>query len=228
MFGPVIGLSAVLGPIVGGALIAANAFGSGWRLIFFVNLPLGLIAAIGALRLMPESRSPKPPSLDLVGTLLAALGMGLLIYPLIQGREAGWPVWTYLMVAGSAASFAALGLWGRRERRRGRDPLIEASIFKHRAYSAGLGTIIVFFGGMIGTLLVLTLFLQLGEHFSAIHAGVTLAPFAVGTAIGATLAGALLVPRFGRTVLQVACVILAAACCGCATRCKPTGSTPAR
>jgi hypothetical protein len=63
---------------------------------------------------------------------------------------------------------------------------------------------------MIGTLLVLTLFLQLGEHFSAIHAGVTLAPFAVGTAVGATLAGALLVPRFGRTVLQLACVILAA------------------
>ena len=62
VFGPVIGLSAVLGPIVGGALIAANAFGSGWRLIFFVNLPLGLIAAIGALRLMPESRSPKPPT----------------------------------------------------------------------------------------------------------------------------------------------------------------------
>ena len=210
VFGPVIGLSAVLGPIVGGALIAANAFGSGWRLIFFVNLPLGLIAAIGAARIMPESRSPKPPSLDVVGTLLAALGMGLLIYPLIQGREAGWPAWTYVMIAGSVASFAALGVWGRRERRSARDPLIEASIFKHRSYSAGLGTIVVFFAGMIGTLLVLTLFLQLGEHFSAIHAGVTLAPFAVGTAIGATLAGALLVPRFGRTVLQVACVIMAA------------------
>ena len=210
VFGPVIGLSAVLGPIVGGALIAANAHGSGWRLIFFVNLPLGLIAAIGALRVMPESRSPKPPTLDVAGTVLAALAMGLLIYPLIQGREAGWPAWTYVMIAGSAASFAALGLWGRRERRRGRDPLIEASIFKHRSYSAGLATIIVFFGGMIGTLLVLTLFLQLGEHFSPIHAGVTLAPFAVGTAIGATLAGALLVPRFGRAVLQAACVILAA------------------
>lgn len=210
VFGPVIGLSAVLGPIVGGALIAANAFGSGWRLIFFVNLPLGLIAAIGAVRLMPESRSPRPPSLDVVGTLLAALGMGLLIYPLIQGREAGWPAWTYLMIAASALSFALMGLWGRWERRRGRDPLIEASIFKHRSYSAGLATIVVFFAGMIGTLLVLTLFLQLGEHFSAIHAGVTLAPFAVGTAIGATLAGALLVPKFGRTVLQVACVVMAA------------------
>ena len=106
---------------------------------------------------MPESRSPKPPTLDLGGTMLAALGMGLLIYPLIQGREAGWPAWTYVMIAGSAVSFAAVGLWGRRERRRGRDPLIEASIFKHRSYSAGLATIVVFFGGMIGTLLVLTL-----------------------------------------------------------------------
>jgi MFS family permease len=206
----VIGLSAVLGPIAGGALIAANAFGSGWRLIFFVNLPLGLIAAIGAARLMPESRSPKPPSLDIVGTLFAALGMGLLIYPLIQGREADWPAWTYLMIAASAASFALLAVWLRRERQRGHDPLIEASIFKHRAYTAGLATIVVFFAGMIGTLLVLTLFLQLGQHFSAIHAGVTLAPFAVGSAIGATLAGALLVPRFGRLVLQFACLILAA------------------
>jgi EmrB/QacA subfamily drug resistance transporter len=209
LFGPVIGLSAVLGPIVGGALIAANAFGTGWRLIFFINLPLGLIAAIGAARVMPESRAPSRPHLDLVGTALAALGMGLLIYPLIQGREAGWPAWTYAMIAASAVSFGLLVVWSRRVRRLGRDPLIEASIFANRAYTTGLATIVVFMTGMIGTLLVLTLFLQLGAHFSAIHAGLTLAPFALGSAIGATLAGAFLVPRFGRRVLQVACVVLA-------------------
>ncbi|HTU86778.1 MAG TPA: MFS transporter [Solirubrobacteraceae bacterium] len=209
VFGPVIGASAVLGPILGGALIAANVFGSGWRLIFFVNLPLGLIAALGAARLMPESRAVKPPRLDLVGTVLAALGMGLLIYPLIQGQQAGWPVWTYLMGAGSALTFALLVVWSRRQRRAGNDPLVEASIFSHRPYSAGLATIVVFFAGMIGTLLTLTLFLQLGEHFTAIHAGLTLAPFAVGTAAGATLAGALLVPRFGRSVLQAATLVIA-------------------
>jgi MFS family permease len=107
VFGPVIGLSAVLGPILGGSLIAANAFGSGWRLIFLVNLPLGMVAAIGAARLMPESRAPRRGDLDLVGTALAAVGMGLLIYPLIQGREDGWPAWTYLMVADSVASFGS-------------------------------------------------------------------------------------------------------------------------
>jgi EmrB/QacA subfamily drug resistance transporter len=213
LFGPVIGLSAVLGPILGGALIAANAFGSGWRLIFFVNLPLGLIAALGAARLMPaggpESRAARPPRLDGVGTALAALGMGLLVYPLIQGQEADWPAWTYLMGAGSALTFGLLVLWSRRQRRIGKDPLVEASIFAHRPYTAGLATIVVFFAGMIGTLLVLTLFLQLGEHFTAIHAGLTLAPFAFGSALGATLAGALLVPRFGRTVLQAATVVIA-------------------
>ena len=75
--------------------------------MFFVNLPLGLIAAIGAARLMPESRAARRPTLDLVGTLIAAAGMGLLIYPLIQGREAGWPPWTYLMMAASVVAFAA-------------------------------------------------------------------------------------------------------------------------
>jgi EmrB/QacA subfamily drug resistance transporter len=209
VFGPVIGASAVLGPILGGALIAANAFGTGWRLIFFVNLPLGLIAALGAARLMPESRAARPPRLDVVGIVLAALGMGLLVYPLIQGQEAGWPFWTYLMGAGSAGAFGLLVLWSRRQRRTGKDPLIESSIFSHRSYTAGLVTIVVFFAGMIGTLLVLTLFLQLGEHFTAIHAGLTLAPFAVGTAIGATLAGAVLVPRLGRTTLQAATVVMA-------------------
>jgi MFS family permease len=94
IFGPVIGLSAVLGPIVGGALIDANLLGSGWRLVFFVNLPLGVIAAIGAARLIPDVRATSAPRLDLVGTALAALGMALLVYPLIQGREAGWPAWT--------------------------------------------------------------------------------------------------------------------------------------
>jgi len=209
IFGPVIGLSAVLGPIIGGALVDADLFGSGWRLIFFVNLPLGLIAALGASRLIPESRAPNRPRLDLVGTGLAALGMGLLIYPLIQGREAGWPAWTYLMIAGSGLSFAALAVWSRTVRRRGGDPLVEASIFSHRAYTAGISMIVVFFAGMIGTLLVLTLFMQFGMRFSAIHAGLTLAPFAAGMAVGAVLGAAVLVPRLGRVTLQIGAVIAA-------------------
>jgi EmrB/QacA subfamily drug resistance transporter len=207
VFGPVIGLSAVLGPIVGGALVSADAFGTGWRLIFFVNLPLGLAAAIGAVCLIPESRVPRPPRLDVVGAGLAAAAMGLLVYPLIEGRAAGWPAWTYLMGAGSLVALGALALWVRSAPRHGRDPLVVTSVFSHRAYTAGLGSILVFFAAMSGTLLTITLFLQFGEHFSPIHAGLTLAPFAFGAAAGAALAGAVLAPRFGRPVLQVGAIV---------------------
>jgi MFS family permease len=87
--------------------------------------------------------------------------------------------------------------------------LVEAGVFRHRAYTAGLATIVVLFAGMIGMLLVLTLFLQFGEQFSAIHAGLTIAPFALGTAVGAALGAAVLVPRFGRLVLQLATLVMA-------------------
>ena len=113
------------------------------------------------------------------------------------------------MITGSLVAFAALAAWSRRVRGAGGDPLIESSIFRHRAYTAGVAGIVVFFAGMIGMLLVLTLFLQFGEHFSAIHAGITLAPFALGMALGAALAGAILAPRFGRAVLQLGAVLMA-------------------
>lgn len=210
LFSPVIAGSAVLGPILGGALLAANLFGSGWRLIFVINLPLGLIAAIGAARLMPESRADRRPTLDVGGAILAALAMGLLVYPLIQGRQASWPPWAYAMMIASIAALGMLVLWSRRAARAGRDALIEASILSRRQYTTGLGAILVFYTGMMGTLLVVTLFLQLGEHFSAIHAGLTVASFAFGISIGAVLAAALLVPRLGRVVLQLGAIIFAA------------------
>jgi len=209
VFGPVIGLSAVLGPIAGGALVSLDAFGTGWRLIFLVNLPLAIAAAIGAAGIMPESSAPRTPRPDGPGTLLCAAAMGLLVYPLIQGRQAGWPPWTYLMMAASVLAAGLLAGWSRRQARRGHGTLIETSVFRHRGYSAGLACVVVFFAGMTGTLLTLTLYLQFGEHFSAIHAGLTLAPFAAGSAVGAVTAATVIVPRLGRGALQVAAVLIA-------------------
>lgn len=210
VFGPVIGLSAVLGPIVGGVLIDADVFSAGWRTIFLVNLPLGLAAAIGAARLLPDRREVTRPRLDVVGAVIVAAAMGMLVYPLIDGREAGWPAWTYLMLAASAVLFALLVTWTRRVRRAGDDPLVEPGIFGHRGYTAGLLSSVVFFAGLAGSLLVLTLFLQFGAHYSAVHAGVTLAPFAVGSAAGAALAATVLVKRLGRTTLHVGVAVEAA------------------
>ena len=99
LFGPVIGLSAVFGPLIGGALVDWNLFGSGWRLVFLVNVPIGVGAVVAGLRLLPHSERDRNIQLDLLGTALVALFAILLVYPLIEGRDHGWPWWTYASMA---------------------------------------------------------------------------------------------------------------------------------
>ncbi len=202
VFGPVMGSAALLGPIVGGGLIGLDLFGSGWRAVFLINLPLGIAAIAGALRVVPETREVHAARLDLGGVGLVSLASILLVYPLIQGRELGWPLWTYASMAASLVALALLRRHLAARERRGLDPLVTASVFGHRGYSAGLLVLTLFFAGMIGSVLALTLFLQIGQHYSAIHAGLTLIPFSLGVAIAAPLASEVLAPRFGRKVIQ--------------------------
>jgi EmrB/QacA subfamily drug resistance transporter len=210
LFGPVIGLSAVLGPVIGGALVD----GPGWRSIFLVNIPVGIAALAGSARLLPESRAERRPTLDLGGAALVSVAAGLLIYPLIQGREAGWPAWTFASIGASAIALVAFVLLERRRERAGRSPLVTMSLFRKRAFSAGLVTALVFFAGMIGLMLTFTLYLQLGQGFSAIHAGLALVPWSLGTAIGAGLGAGLLGPRFGRPTLHAGLLVMLAGVIG--------------
>jgi len=208
LFGPVIGLSAVLGPVLGGVLVEADLFGTGWRLIFLVNLPLAAAALIMGARLLPESRSEHPPTLDLLGAALVTVAAGLLIYPLIQGREAGWPAWTFASMAAALAMLAVFVAVERRRERAGVSPLVTMSLFRKRAFSAGLACALVFFAGMIGLMLVFSLYLQLGLGFGAAHAGVAFIPWSLGTAVGAGLGAGLLAPRFGRPTLHAGALVM--------------------
>jgi EmrB/QacA subfamily drug resistance transporter len=202
LFGPVIGGSAVLGPVVGGLLVDGDVFGTGWRMIFLVNVPVGIAALVFGLRLLPESRAPQRPALDLGGAALMTIAAGLLIYPLIQGRESGWPTWAFVSMAASVVVLVAFVLLERRRERAGVSPLVTPSLFRKRAFSAGLVTALVFFAGMIGLMLTFMLYLQVGEGYSAIEAGLAMVPWSLGTAIGAGLGAGLLGPRFGRPTLH--------------------------
>ena len=204
LFGPVMGLSAVAGPILAGVLIDANWFGAGWRMIFFINVPIGIAALVGALRFMPELKTPGASRLDAAGVILVSLASGLLIYPLVQGRELGWPVWSILMMIASVPTFA---LFGWRERRSG-NPVIDPSLFRSRGYVAGLGVITTFFLAMSGFMLVFNLFTQLGLHYSPLKAGLAMVPFSLGIAIGAPLSGGLLAPKLGRKALQLGVAVM--------------------
>jgi EmrB/QacA subfamily drug resistance transporter len=204
-FGPVMGLSAVLGPVLSGVLVDADLFGLGWRMIFLINLPVGLFAILGARRFMPEVRAGSGARLDPLGTLLLITGCLLLFYPLVQGRELGWPAWTFAMMAGAVVVFGAFGL----SERRGKEPVIAPGLFRHRGYVGGLFVIMTFVGAMIGFMLVFNAFTQYGLGYDALHAGLALVPWSLGIAVGAPLGGALLAPRLGRGCLQIGMLVAA-------------------
>ena len=203
LFGPVIGLSAVVAPALGGFLVGLGS----WRWVFIVNLPLGALAVALALRLVPEDRAARPPQVDGTGAALVTVAATALILPLIQGRELGWPAWTFVSMAASLVLFAAFGRHIVRRTRAGADPLVTPRMFRRRGYSGGLAVILVFFGGMIALMLTFTLHLQLGLGFSATHAGLTLIPLSLAMAVGAGLSGGVLAPRFGRHVLHAGLLV---------------------
>src|SRR6204780_4127113 len=205
-FGPMMGLSILAAPILAGALIEANLWGIGWRLVFLINVPIGIAAFAGAVRVLPRTVAHPGIRLDTVGMVLIGVALTAIIYPLIQGRAAGWPAWTFVSLGAGAVLLGAFALW---ERRRPSDPLIDPGLLANRTYTSGGLVALAFFGAFGGLLLCVSLFAQLGEHFSPIHAGLSLIAMVVGMIVGMG-AGTALVGRLGRHLLHVGVAIVAA------------------
>jgi EmrB/QacA subfamily drug resistance transporter len=212
-FGPIMGLASVGGPILAGWLLHLNPFGTEWRSIFLINVPIGVAAWLLGWRYLPHhTGEDRNTRLDPIGVTLLTLASALLIIPLVEGRELGWPTWTYAMMAGSVV---ALALFVASERRNPH-PVIAPSLFRKRSFVVGLIVVAGFFAAQNGFLLAFNLLLQLGLHWSPLDSGLALIPWALGSAVGAGLAGAVLVAKLGRATLQLglgcAAVGLAALC----------------
>ncbi|GGS08491.1 MFS transporter [Streptomyces aureoverticillatus] len=207
--GPVMGLAAVTGPMVGGALTQADVWGSSWRAVFLINVPLG-VAVLAATPLLREDRAVRRPRLDHAGTALAVLGSGLLVHPLIQGGAHGWPGPRWAMLAAGAAVLAGFAAHQRRRARGGRSPLVEPSLFADRGFTAALVSGALFFAVVGGLMLVTVAQLQLGLHRDVLAAGFTLLPWSVAMALSSWAAGAWLVPRYGARVMKAGLLALLA------------------
>src|SRR5216683_6317992 len=201
-FGVTAGLGTVSGPLIGGLLIQHNLFGLTWRPIFLINVPVGILAVIMSAVLVRESRSPQPPKLGPVGVVLVSAALLLLLYPLVQGRQLGWPGWTFVSMAASAPVFALFVWWEQVKTRRDGSPLVPLRLFGHPEFSVGMAIAMTFFLGIASFGLVLTLFLQLGLGFTPLHAGLSFLPFSLGVLVSSG-AAARLAPRFGRGVTLV-------------------------
>ena len=203
VFGILGGAAAVAGPLVGGLLIEADLFGLGWRMIFLVNLPFGIVLLYGVRRVLPATRSGLNPRLDVPGNILVMLLFASVLVPLVEGRALGWPAWCLVVLALSPLLlFATVRYSSRRAKRHG-SALLVTELFVQRAYSIGVGLAGLFQACMAGTLFVLTLALQNGLGFSAGKVGIVHVPFAIGVAAGIGVLARRVLPRLGPVVILI-------------------------
>jgi EmrB/QacA subfamily drug resistance transporter len=144
LFGAIVGLGAVSGPLLGALLTEWNLFGLEWRPIFLINLPVGIAGLILGSRFITESKAPRALKLDLVGVALVTLGLLMLLYPLTRGDELGWPAWGFVSMSGSIGVFSALVAYEKRKAARDGSPLVELSLFEVKSFAAGIAVQTVF------------------------------------------------------------------------------------
>ena len=209
VLGMVMGLAATSGQLLGGILIRADVAGLGWRAIFWINVPLGLAAMAAARRLVPESRDGQGARLDLAGVALITACLIAVVLPLVEGRQAGWPAWSWAALGAAVPLAVAFGVQQRRKAGRGGAPLLNPRIFAAWPLRAGLLTQTVFWCQQAAGYLVLGLYLQQGRGLSPLSAGAVFTVLAAGYLATSFRAPALTM-RFGRAVIAAGALVAAA------------------
>ncbi|MFD7667549.1 MFS transporter [Streptomyces sp. NPDC059788] len=203
------GSASVAGQVLGGLMLDADILGLGWRVLFLINVPIGAVAALLALRFLPSVRPARRSRLDLPGAGGMALTLGLVLVPLAMGRTAGWPAWTWICLAAAVPVGAATVYWQRALTARGGDPVLDLTLFREGSYLAGVVTGAAFMAYWSSVMFTLTLLLQGGFGLGPLQAGLAFAPTGVCFASCALLSRPL-VQRFGLRILQLGSVVTVA------------------
>jgi len=190
--GAVIGLAYVAGLILGGVLVQADLFGLAWRMVFLVNLPVGIVAIFLTPLVLADVRSGERKRLDLTGVALSTLAMLLLMLPLVEGPERGWAGWPVAMLVASPVAFVGFYLQQRWKSRRGLSPLLEIDLFGDRAFNVGALLILIFWGSTTPFSFSYVLLMQTGYGHSPLATAASLAilggAFGIVSPIGGRLA----------------------------------------
>ncbi len=209
IYGAMLGFASAIGLVLGGLLTGANLFGWEWRSVFYVNVPVAVAALIAGARLVPETRDPGARRPFVAGAVLLAGSLVAIVYPLLEGRQLGWPAWVWPLIAAGVAGLVVLGLIEARRTSTSVAPLLRAGLFRVPAFAAGMGVQLAFFAGMQGFFIAFALWLQAGQHFSPLKAGLTAVAFSVGSFIAAPVAVPL-AQKAGRRILAGGAVLMVA------------------
>ncbi len=207
--GSVIGLTTALGPLVGGVCIELFGLVDGWRWIFFINLPIGVIAFVAGVLFLPRGRVPgeQRTGLDPLGIGLVTIGLVAITLPLVQSGG-GWPAWTWGLIPAGIAVLVGFFLWERGVQRRGRAPLVPPHLFRHRSFTGGVINGIAFFAAFTTIFFVLSIYWQSTLHFTAMETGLMMVPNSLASVVGAFLSERA-THRLGRGVLVIGAAAVA-------------------
>jgi EmrB/QacA subfamily drug resistance transporter len=197
IYGVALGLAAVGGQLIGGALLEADLGGLGWRWCFLINLPIGALALVATPRVVPDSRAEQPARIDGSSVALAACGLTATLFPLIEGRQHGWPAWTFASFAAAAVLLAAFVARQQTLAARGASPLLDLGLFAERTFTAGLATQLFLAVTQASFFVYLALYLQLGRGLDPLESGLAFGIVAVAYVAASGPAPAL-TARFGR------------------------------
>ncbi|MFI6926322.1 MFS transporter [Nonomuraea spiralis] len=207
-YGAAGGLGSIAGQVLGGLLLTADVFGLGWRVIFLINLPVGLVVVPLARWLLPEADPREAVGFDLPGAAGLAAGLALLLVPLGLGNSLGWPPWTWAAMAASVPVLALTWRWQRVLAARGGQPVLDLDLLKVHSYLAGVGAIVAFMAYFASFMFTLTLLLQAGLGLTAFQAGLAFAPMGVLFTV-TSLLGTRLVGRYGLVVVMIGGLVTA-------------------
>ncbi|MEV5574769.1 MFS transporter [Spirillospora sp. NPDC052269] len=207
-FGVAMGLGGVAGQVLGGALLEGNVLDLGWRIIFLVNVPIGLVAMILALNLLPRTASGARPKLDPIGAIGVSGSLALALIPLVLGRAEGWPLWGWIMLIASVPAMVLSLRWESVLSRRGGQPLLDLVLFRNAVFNRGLIVSLGVFAAFYSFMFALTLVLQSGLGLTPLEAGYTFAPLAIAFA-GASLVAPRKVATYGSRLVTTGIVIAA-------------------
>lgn len=187
LLGMTLGLAAIAAQVFGGWLVQSNVFGLGWRSIFLINLPIGLLAMIAA-RFIPESYAQTRPNLDWLGVLLVSIGLSLLLVPLLEGPDLHWPVWCFAALIGAGLILVLFYYQQEHYRRAGLLPLVDMSLLFQTRFALGVVLVLLVYSTSSSFFLSFALLVQTGLGLDPFIAGSIFAPCSVGFVMASLVA----------------------------------------
>ncbi|WP_153100926.1 MFS transporter [Paraburkholderia hayleyella] len=208
LLGMTFGVAAISGQIIGGTIVGNDLMGLGWRVIFLVNIPIG-VAVVIFCKTIKESSVPHTIGLDWAGTVMASAGLGLILVPLMEGASLGWPVWTYVSLLAAIILLLAFIRYERYLSEKGGFPVIDMALFREHLFSGGTLVIFLVYSTSSSFFLCMALLLQTGFGLNPITAGLIFIPANVAFTL-ASLAAPKLVNRFGNGTIAAGALLYAA------------------